>query len=223
METRHQLAAHLVRDPRGTAFECSLSQHERELQAEQLVEDEPAPGLVLLMHRLGMVDAAECRGAVDEVEPIEHRRGHRVGELAGALEHLIEPACDVPRVEARLVRLRIDGDELAGAVADEVDHRVRHRLRPWNTSSLPNTSTCMPGRSCRSRHAWLKKVIRRRADPSLTSHVTNAFPPRMRRASSTSLLRARSLPRRRAGHRSWPLACGPGNGGGSTSAGRARS
>ena len=53
---------------------------------------------------------------------------HGLGELAGTLEHLVEPPRDVPRVDARLVGLRVDRDELAGAVADEVDDGVRHLL-----------------------------------------------------------------------------------------------
>src|SRR5581483_12132230 len=82
VEAADEVAVHDVGDAGGTAFERALAQHERELQPEQLVEHEPAACFARLVHRLRTVDAVEGRGAIDEVEAIEHELRYRVDEAA---------------------------------------------------------------------------------------------------------------------------------------------
>jgi hypothetical protein len=74
------------------------------------------------------VDAPERGGAVDQVEAVEHPPGHRVGELAGPLEGLLDPAGHVPRVDAGLLGLGVDRHHPPGAVADQVDDGVGQLL-----------------------------------------------------------------------------------------------
>ena len=57
------------RTPSGVALEGPLAQHQRQLDAQQLVEDQPPPGLLLRPIDSGQVDAVQRRGAVDEAEP----------------------------------------------------------------------------------------------------------------------------------------------------------
>ena len=110
---------------------------------------------------------------VDEVVAVEHPVGHRVGEAPRlrAAQRLVHPVADLPGGQAGLLGLRVDRHDAAGPVADEVDDRVGHLLRPRYISTLPNSATVMPGRSCRSRHGWLKNVTRRCPLPSVTSTV----------------------------------------------------
>ena len=115
-----------VLDALRLALDRPLAQHQGELEAQQLVEHQPAPGLVALAQRLGGVDVAERPGAAGEVEAIEDGLGHRLGEVAGPLEHLLHPAGLVPARDAVLLGLRVDRDDAARAVADQVDERVRH-------------------------------------------------------------------------------------------------
>ena len=70
--------------------------------------------------------------AIDEAEPLAHRRGHRVGDAAlarsGASASSTQPA--ISQVSScGLLALRVDRHDPAGAVADQVDDRVRH-LQP---------------------------------------------------------------------------------------------
>ena len=69
VEPSHQLAADLVADAEGVALEGPLAQHQHQLDAQQLVEGQPAPGLLLLADRLREVDAVQRGGPVDETEP----------------------------------------------------------------------------------------------------------------------------------------------------------
>ncbi len=58
----------------------------------------------------------------------QHRRRNRVGDatLPATPQRLLDPAGHLPRGDLRLLALRIDRHDPAGAVADEVDDRVRH-------------------------------------------------------------------------------------------------
>ena len=128
-EPRHQGARRVVLDALAGGLDHALAQHEGELDPQQLVEHEPAAGLLGLAHRLGDVDAAERRGAIDEVVAVEHPSRHRLDELTGAAQRLGHPAAEVLRVEAQLVGLRVDrGDLQAVVLVEEVDLRVGHLL-----------------------------------------------------------------------------------------------
>ena len=66
------------------ALEVALSLDEGELHPQQLVEDEPAAGHLLVGHRVGRVDTGEGLGAAHQVVAVEHPVGHRVGQPARA-------------------------------------------------------------------------------------------------------------------------------------------
>ena len=99
VEAPHELAADLVRDARAVALERALAQHQHQLDPQQLVERQPAPGLLLVAHRLGQVDLRERHAAVDEREPLRTALGHRVGDaaLVAAPQRLLDQAGDLPR------------------------------------------------------------------------------------------------------------------------------
>ncbi len=108
-----------------------LTEHEGELHTEQLVEHQTTTGRHRLGHRLGGVDARHRPHPVDEVVAVEERHRHRVGQRPSlgrldAAQGLGHEAGDVGRVEAGLLRLRVDRDDAAGLVADQIDDRARH-------------------------------------------------------------------------------------------------
>src|SRR5690606_36655618 len=88
-------------------------------------EDETPTGRRVLLPGARLVDAVERRGAVDQVVPVEDPLRHRVEELARPAQRLGHPTGDVPGVDACLLRLRVDGHDPAGPVADEIDDGVR--------------------------------------------------------------------------------------------------
>ena len=59
------------------------------------------------------MDPPHRRGASDEVEFIEHRRGHRVEQRSRATKGLFDEAAHLPTREAGLARGRIDRDHAA--------------------------------------------------------------------------------------------------------------
>ena len=61
VEPAHQLAAGLVADADGVALHRPLAHHEHELHPQQLVERQPAPGLLLVGDRLRQVDVVQRR------------------------------------------------------------------------------------------------------------------------------------------------------------------
>ena len=69
-----------VADAPGVALEPFLAQDQGHLQAEQLVEGQPAAGRFDLGDPGGPVDVVEGGGAVDQIEPEPPPVGHRVGE-----------------------------------------------------------------------------------------------------------------------------------------------
>ena len=118
-----------MRDALAGRLDHALAQDERQLDAEQLVEHQPAAGLFGLGHRLGHVDAVERRGAVDEVVLVEQPRRQRLDELLAAPERLRQPAPEVLRVQPELVGLRVEGGDLEPVLlVEEVDLRVGELL-----------------------------------------------------------------------------------------------
>ena len=137
-EPRHQGSRRVVLDPHAGGLDHALAQHEGELDPQQLVEHEPAAGLLGLAHRLGDVHAVERRGAIDEVVAVEHPSRHRFDQVTGAAQGFGDPAAEVARVEAQLVRLRVErGDLQAVVLVEEVDLRVGQLLLAPVLGHLP--------------------------------------------------------------------------------------
>ena len=61
VEALHQLAVDLVAQPDGVALHRPLAHDEHELHAQQLVERQPPPGLLLVGDRVRQVDVLERR------------------------------------------------------------------------------------------------------------------------------------------------------------------
>ena len=127
-EPLDELAGRGVGDAALLALQAPLAQDEGELHAQQLVEREAVPGDLLLPHRLREVDATQRRRPVGEAVLGAKVVGQRVGDapLGAAAQRLLHPAGELPRRELRLLALGVDRDDPPGAVADEVDDRVRH-------------------------------------------------------------------------------------------------
>ena len=126
-------------------------------------------------HRLREVDRAERVAAPDQAESPADPVRHRVGDASRLtpFERVLDPAGQLPRGELHLLALRVDRHDAPGAIADQVDDRVRH-LQPTPVRPRP----CRTGRpavprcSWRSRHGWLKNTTCMRPVPSPTLAVT---------------------------------------------------
>jgi hypothetical protein len=110
--------AHLLR------LERPLAGHQAHLHAEELVEDEPAPGHGHVRCRLRPVDTPVGGGAVHqaEVAPQVERQG--VGELAAALQGLGHQLAHLPGGDVRLPRLGVHGHDHAGLVVARLAQHV---------------------------------------------------------------------------------------------------
>ena len=66
--------------------------------------------------------------AIDETEPAADVVGNRIGDAAvvATAQRLLDPTGQLPRVQLGLLALRVDRDDATGAIADQVDDRVRH-------------------------------------------------------------------------------------------------
>ena len=129
MEGRHQRPVDPVGEADPALLEGPLAGHEPELHAEELVEDQPAGGPVVVGLGLGPVDAVVGPGAVGEVEAAEDLRGDRVVELPGPPQGLVDELLELPGGDVGLARLRIDRNDHARLLADAAEHvdgRVRH-------------------------------------------------------------------------------------------------
>ncbi len=134
----------------GVHLEGAPAQDERQLQAEELVEDQAAAGPVLRLERLGPVDGFEGLGAAPQVERGAPLLGHRVGELAGPLERLLDEGADLPAGQADLGRRRVDGDDAAGCAARPSAPATTSTTglaiwrRPRYSSTLPKKMASVP-------------------------------------------------------------------------------
>ena len=79
VEAAHQLAADLVADADGVPLHRPLAHHEHELHAQQLVEGQPPPGVLLVGDRLGQVDVVQRRPPLDQAQPPAGGGRHGVG------------------------------------------------------------------------------------------------------------------------------------------------
>ena len=153
-----------VLDALAGLLDAALAEHERELDAQQLVEHQPAPRLLRLAHRLGLVDARRTRRCGRR-----SRAGRAPSPGSGstnslrAPQRLAHPAAEVLRVEPELVGLRVDGGDLQPVVlVEQVDLGVGHlELAPVLGDLAEEQCPLGALGSCRVRHGWLKKVIRR--------------------------------------------------------------
>ena len=137
-EARHERVAHAAGDlagrhgvvqGAGVDLEGPPAQHQRQLQAEELVEHQAAAGGRDHGERLRPVDGPEGVGAVPQVDGVPPLLGERVGELAGALERFCHELPDLPRRQPGLGRRRVDGQDPQRLAArrhagDHVDHGV---------------------------------------------------------------------------------------------------
>ena len=131
VQTLGQLATDRVTDRLRLAFEHPLAHHQTCLHPQQLVERQPAPGLLLLGDRLRGVDGSKRRVACDQPETTPRRVGNRVGDPARRRlpQRILDPSGDLPRHQRGLLALRIHGHDATGAIADQVDDRIGH-LQP---------------------------------------------------------------------------------------------
>ena len=126
-EATEQLTVNLVADPDGVPFDRSLAHHQDHLQAKQLVEGQAPPGELAVGQGIRGVDLVQ--GPVASRAGFRRQRhgsGQRIREGAGPPQGLRHPVTDLPAAHARLLRLRVHRDDPAGAVPDQVDHRIRH-------------------------------------------------------------------------------------------------
>ncbi len=122
---------HVVVHCAGVVLEGPPPQDQRQLQAEELVEDEATPGRLDHIERFGQVDGVEGLRAVPQVELGAPLRREGVDELAGALERLPHPRADLPGRQPRLGRGRVHRQDAQCAPAGrhaghDVDDRVGH-------------------------------------------------------------------------------------------------
>ena len=149
MEAGDEPTVDHVGDAERLLLDRPLAQHERELHPQQLVEHEPAPRGALRVHRLGSVDRPKRVLPTLEVEPLQHRCRHRIGDAthAAARERRLHPTRDLPCRQPGLLRLWVHRHDAPGAIADEVDDRIRHgeppsvRLDPTEERDLETRRT----------------------------------------------------------------------------------
>ena len=84
------------------------------------------------IHGVREMDVVQCLPAPDQTDPTENIRRDGVGDAAlfTTLQRALDPLGEVPRADARLLALRVDGHDASGAVADQVDDGVRHLQVP---------------------------------------------------------------------------------------------
>ena len=123
-----QLTAGGMGQPGRVTLQPALAPDQLELHPQQLVEHQAPPRLARFSHGGGPVDPVEGGVAAHEVESPQHGIRNRVEYPArlAAVEGLLHELGDLPRAHARLLRLRVYGNEATGAVPDEVDHRIGH-------------------------------------------------------------------------------------------------
>ena len=140
-EPRHQRAAHRSRHLPGghvvaqgprVQLEGAPAQHQRQLQPEELVEDQAPARRRHDRRRLGQVDGPERLGPAPQVEGGPPLLGQGVRQLAGAVERLLDVGADLPARQAGLGRRRVDRQDAQRATpgtdrgGDDVDDRVDH-------------------------------------------------------------------------------------------------
>ena len=164
VEAPHQLAADDVADaerPRARAPACAARARAAPAAARRRRGGAGPRSFSAIVSGRWMPKQRGRRSTSPSRSP--HVPGHRVGDapVLAAPQRLLDELGDLPGVEGHLLALRVDRHDAAGPVADQVDDRVRHlERRRGSTSALPNSATCRPGASWRSRHGWLKNTTR---------------------------------------------------------------
>ena len=115
-----------VRDPGGLGRGGTFLHDEDELEPQQLVEGEAAPGDVFLLEALGGVYPPERLRASSQAELVDHLRWQDLCQSPRAFQRLGDIRGDLGRADLGLSRLRVHGHETARLVADEVHDRVGH-------------------------------------------------------------------------------------------------
>ena len=131
VEAVHEISVDFVLEPALFALHRPLAQHQDQLHPEELVERETPSCLLLVLDALGQVDVGKRIEARQQSETPTDVVGQRVidSSLATSAQRFLDPPGDLPGVDLRLLALRVDRHDAAGAIADEVDHGVRH-LQP---------------------------------------------------------------------------------------------
>ncbi len=158
----------VVAEGPGVVLEGPAPQHQGQLETEELVEDQPAPGRCdrIAVTRGRGWPARRRSGPTGPATAATRRRAGRRG-----LRHAGVPpprSADLPAGEPGLRRSRVDGKDPQGAPlpADHrlvhpghhVDHRVGHLARAPVIAHLPPEDGLGPRGSCLARHGWLKKT-----------------------------------------------------------------
>ena len=109
-------------------LDVDLALHQRQLEAEQLVEDQPLTRADHVGHRLGPMDPPERIGTTHEIVAHQQLSRHRIGQAPafGASQRLGDPFREVPGRHRRLLRQRVDRHDATRARPEQVDHRVGH-------------------------------------------------------------------------------------------------
>ena len=110
VEAPYELSPDLVDEADRVGLDLALAADEHELHAQQLVEGEAPAGIVLGVDRLGEVDRAQRRAALDEFQSGADVVGQRVGDAAdlAPIEGVLDPAGELPRRQLHLFALRVD-------------------------------------------------------------------------------------------------------------------
>jgi hypothetical protein len=142
-----EAAVERVTNAECRTFQRPLAHHQDGLHAQQLVERQPAARHLLLPHRFRQVDLAERVVTADETETTAHGGGNRIGDAPclTAVQRVFHPAGDLPRVERRLLALRVDGHDATGAVTNEIDDRIRHLQSAAVDVGLAEQGDLQPG------------------------------------------------------------------------------
>ena len=222
-EARHQRVAHPAGDlarrhgvvqRAGVDLEGPPAQHQGQLQPEELVEDQAAPGRLDHLERLGPVNGPEGVGAVPQVDGARHSAGSgsansparsSASATNSPISHDVSPALAEAGYTGRMRSVRRPGVTPATtSTTGLVIWRV-----PRYSVTLPKKMASVPGSSCLARQGWLKNTIFSRPVSSRTTTSTTARPVRARRAPApTARWPARPPRRRPGGPRRRPGGCG---------------
>ena len=110
------------------AFECAFASNEHHLQPKNFVKSQAPTCCVASHKRFGHVNVSKCGTTSDETKARNDGLGQCFGKTASnaAIERLFHPCRNVPSKNANLFTLGIDRHDLARAITDQVNNRIRH-------------------------------------------------------------------------------------------------
>jgi hypothetical protein len=119
-----------VGDAHRLALEGPLAGDQLRLQAEELIEGQALPRPLGVGHGGRTVDVVEGLAPPHQTQVGKVLGRHRVLQLGHPPQRLGDALGQLPGGDPRLLGLGIDGDDAAGAVPDQVHHRVGHLQPP---------------------------------------------------------------------------------------------